>query len=312
MERAWVANSVGGIQMNGLECKRLLICIFLCILLGFPFSAQPEQIRRDATRSQTPGADLEFKKIGILTTLTPEDKMKIEVEGILRFSSDRITVSEKKTSKITMEIPYTSITKAFYEPSSRHRVAEGAAVGMLSLGTGLVVMTTKTKSHWLAIDYSEQSRNRTAILHIGKDVYADIINAIESRTGKKVEMLQGESVNRIAVTQDSKNVDKVVDFNINDVRAAVKHAMEEYQCSICNERENEIECKRSWGEQVQELYGVGGEKITARLDVKGSQTHVRITTGKGILGRAVKRNWSTPIFNEMIKNLESGKAEPHS
>jgi hypothetical protein len=40
----------------------------------------------------------------------------------------------------------------------------------------------------------------------------------------------------------------------------------------------------------------------------GDQTRVRIWTGKGFSGRGGKKNWSMPIYQEMLKGL--GKPEP--
>jgi hypothetical protein len=40
------------------------------------------------------------------------------------------------------------------------------------------------------------------------------------------------------------------------------------------------------------------------LKAKGDQTRVRIWTGKGFEGRVNKKNWSTPIYQGMMKILE--------
>lgn len=36
---------------------------------------------------------------------------------------------------------------------------------------------------------------------------------------------------------------------------------------------------------------------------------VQIKTGNGMRGRVAKKNWSTPIFNEMMKLLKEGNAK---
>ena len=44
--------------------------------------------------------------------------------------------------------------------------------------------------------------------------------------------------------------------------------------------------------------------MTVKLSAKGSETRVEIKTGKGFVGRVGKKNWSTPIFDEMMKTLK--------
>jgi hypothetical protein len=50
--------------------------------------------------------------------------------------------------------------------------------------------------------------------------------------------------------------------------------------------------------------GSGGEKVTVRVSPNRNDTRVQINTGKGLLGRLGKKNWSTPVFNELLKNLK--------
>jgi len=61
----------------------------------------------------------------------------------LRFSGNSLVLTDKKTSQIRLEIPYTAISNITYERAKRHRVNEGGALAAVSLGTGLVLMATK-------------------------------------------------------------------------------------------------------------------------------------------------------------------------
>ncbi len=47
---------------------------------------------------------------------------------------------------------------------------------------------------------------------------------------------------------------------------------------------------------------------TGTLEAQGAKTHVRIWTGKGFAGRVGKHNWSTPIYEEMMKTLQKPPA----
>lgn len=56
-----------------------------------------------------------------------------------------------------------------------------------SLGAGAIVMLTKSKSHWLYIDYHEQSVPKSVVLRMDKNDYKKILEAVERHTGKEVE-----------------------------------------------------------------------------------------------------------------------------
>ncbi len=79
--------------------------------------------------------------------------------------------------------------KVSYEYTKKHRVTAGALVMVASLGAGAVVMLTSSKSHWLYMDYHEQSVPKTLVLRMDKREYKDITAAFTSHTGKEVEYL---------------------------------------------------------------------------------------------------------------------------
>ena len=58
-----------------------------------------------------------------------------------------------------------------------------------SLGAGAIVMLTKSKSHWLYIDYHEQNVPKSVVLRMDKSDYKKIFEAVKTHTGKEVEML---------------------------------------------------------------------------------------------------------------------------
>ena len=57
-----------------------------------------------------------------------------------------------------------------------------------SLGAGAIVRLTKSKSHWLYIDYHEQSVPKSVVLRMDKNDYKKILEAVKTHTGKEVEM----------------------------------------------------------------------------------------------------------------------------
>jgi len=104
----------------------------------------------------------------------------------------------------------------------------------------------------------------------------------------------------------SVDVDEAVPSAIDKVMAALKPAMESQECHVTAESADRIECKRPRGHTSAEHSGYGGESVTAVLEARGDKTRVVITTGLGFYGRLGKRNYSTPIYEVMMRNLQKG------
>jgi hypothetical protein len=251
-------------------------------------------------------SDVSFKKAKFLTV---KDKKQKELDVELRITDTKFVLLDRKTSQPEAEIPYESVKNMSYELANRHRVAEGAVLMVASLGAGAVLMMTKTKSHWLAVEYRNGDADKLAVIRMHKDEYGDIIAAIESKTGKKVEVLS-EGSGKIDPTAESKDLDEVVNYSATAVIAALKPAMEGYGCKVAAEKENRIECQRPRNNGGQEIQGFGGEKVKAVIEKQGERTRVKIETDKGFYGKLRKKNWSTPVFKAMMKNLEqAGRSE---
>ena len=109
-------------------------------------------------------------------------------------------------------------------------------------------------------------------------------------------------------SKGSEDVDSVIPFEADKVMAALKPAMESVNCYVKETTTNRILCKRPFVHADSQHAGSGGESVTAVLEAQGNQTHVRITTGLGFYGRLGKVNWSTPIYQQMIKIL--GQTQP--
>jgi hypothetical protein len=246
--------------------------------------------------------DVTFKK-----TMYSSVKQPTEVEVNLLITDSKILIKSKKVSKnvpmIDLEIPYSSIDSMSYELASRHRVSEGAAVAAgISLGAGAILMGTKTKSYWLTIEYHEGDSNQSPVLHLDKSEYKGVIATLETKTGKHIAVLDTKSrlPNQNA---ESKDMDEVIPFGIDRVAAALKPAMENMGCKVMNAKATRIACKRGRGSSERSDYS-GGEKVTARLEARGEQTRVLIWTGKKFTAQVGKHNWSTPIYQEMMKSLQ--------
>jgi hypothetical protein len=103
-------------------------------------------------------------------------------------------------------------------------------------------------------------------------------------------------------TKGSKDVDQTVAYPMDKVFDAAKQALLTHGCNIKKEKADYLECTKD--RHIGMVVGSGGEKITVKLTPKGNETRVEIKTGKGFVGRLGKKNWSTPVFDEMMKTLK--------
>jgi hypothetical protein len=103
-------------------------------------------------------------------------------------------------------------------------------------------------------------------------------------------------------SKGSKDIDRTVAFPMAKVLDAAKQALNTYGCDVKKEKPDYLECTRD--RHIGALVGSGGEKVTVQLSAKDSETRVVIKTGKGFAGRLGKKNWSTPIFDDMLKTLK--------
>jgi hypothetical protein len=91
-----------------------------------------------------------------------------------------------------LTVPYDALDKFSYEYTKKHRITQGAIVMVASLGAGAIVMLTKSKSHWLYIDFHEQNTSKNIVLRMDKNDYKQIIDAVKTHTGKEVEYLDNK------------------------------------------------------------------------------------------------------------------------
>lgn len=104
-------------------------------------------------------------------------------------------------------------------------------------------------------------------------------------------------------TKGSKDINQLVEYPIAKVLEAAKQALATYGCEIKKENPDYLECTRS--RHIGVFVGSGGEKVTVQLSPEGDRTKVIIKTGKGFVGRLGKKNWSTPVFNEIVRILKN-------
>ena len=121
-----------------------------------------------------------------------------QAEARLVFSDNNKNLVVQVADRNAVTIPYEQLDKFSYEYTKKHRITQGAVVMVASLGAGAIVMLTKSKSHWLYIDFHEQNAPKTLVLRMDKREYKKIFDAVKLHTGKEVEFIgdaKGKSKN---------------------------------------------------------------------------------------------------------------------
>lgn len=111
-----------------------------------------------------------------------------QIDAVLTFSDQDKAMEVRPAKGDAVKIPYSAIDKCSYEYTKKHRINEGT-VAMAPTGVGAVLMLTKSKSHWLEIDYHEQDTVKAFVLRMDKDEYPRILDALKAHTGIDAEIL---------------------------------------------------------------------------------------------------------------------------
>src|ERR1700730_3384853 len=81
----------------------------------------------------------------------------------LTFSDETKAMVVRVADGQLLSIPYNEIDKLSYEYTKKHRISQAVALGMISPGTGIIVAFTKSKNHWLDIDFHDQNAASTVV-----------------------------------------------------------------------------------------------------------------------------------------------------
>jgi hypothetical protein len=117
----------------------------------------------------------------------PDSKGR-QTKAVLTFSDDHKAVEVQPAKGTTISIPYDEIYKFSYEYTKKHRVNE-ESIFSAAIGVGAIVMLTKSKSHWLEIDFREGDIPKSFVLRMDKHEYIHILDAVKAHTGKDAEVL---------------------------------------------------------------------------------------------------------------------------
>lgn len=112
------------------------------------------------------------------------------LKAVLTFSDLDKTIEVRPDKGDPVNIPYAQIDKCTYEFTQRRRVTTGTIVLLVvAPPVGLILMVTKSRSHWLQIDYHQQSEPKFLLLRMDKEDYVHILEAVKTHTGNDAEIL---------------------------------------------------------------------------------------------------------------------------
>ena len=133
-------------------------------------------------------ADVSFHRVKV-----PDAKGR-QNSAVLTFSDTDKAVEVRPLKGDTTTIPYSAIAQCSYEFTRKHRV-NGGTIATSPVGVGAVMMLTKSKSHWLEIDYNEQGVAKAFVLRMDKREYLQILEALKAHTGIDAQVL-GNAANK--------------------------------------------------------------------------------------------------------------------
>ena len=112
-----------------------------------------------------------------------------QTKAVMTFSDNDKALEIHPAKGDLVTIPYAEIDKFSYEFTKKHRIIPGAVVMLASIAAGAIVMMTKSRSHWLEIDYLDQDIPKAYVVRMDKHDYIHILDAVKNHTGKEVEIL---------------------------------------------------------------------------------------------------------------------------
>jgi hypothetical protein len=110
-----------------------------------------------------------------------------QAKAVLTFSDQHKALEVHPAKRGAVSIPYGAIDSCSYEITRKHRVSADSII-TAPIGIGLVVMMTRTTSHWLEIHYHE-GIPKVFVLRMDKREYLRILDAFKAHTGIDVAVL---------------------------------------------------------------------------------------------------------------------------
>jgi hypothetical protein len=87
----------------------------------------------------------------------------------------------------SFSLPYSDITAIGYGQHASLRIGQTIALAAVAGVGGLLLLLSKSKSHYLTFEYTDiQGNKQAAVFEAGKDTIRPLLSSLETRTGKTV------------------------------------------------------------------------------------------------------------------------------
>ena len=123
-----------------------------------------------------------------------------QVDARLVFSDANKNLVVRVAERDFVTVPQDQVDKFSYEYTKKHRITQGA-----------IVMLTKSKSHWLYVDFHDQNGAKSVALRMDENQYKQIQDVVKTQIGKDVQMLQDEKGKKKGVKAGDKSAEKPAD-----------------------------------------------------------------------------------------------------
>jgi hypothetical protein len=126
-------------------------------------------------------AQAKFEDIKLIKSKDGKKAEELDAELEINKESGEILIKEKKGGA-TLKIAKAQVTKIVYERASKPRYAAGLLLAW-------PLLFTKSKKHFLTVQYKEGEKGEFALLRLDKNNYQAVLAGLEAATGVKVENL---------------------------------------------------------------------------------------------------------------------------
>jgi hypothetical protein len=168
-----------------LASRKICAVVLTGLMLTFNLPAQAATANKpdfEVENADGPSGSLSVPTGAPLRLTIKSDRISIYA---VKLVEDNTTQYLDKQFSLLREIDPTKVTGLSYASEQHHRIVQGAVVGLVSLGAGLIVMTTKTKQHYVGMTWNNNGEKVGVALRVDKSKYREIIQALEAVTGQK-------------------------------------------------------------------------------------------------------------------------------
>lgn len=131
------------------------------------------------------GAPVQFNDVKLVV---PEGDKAKEHDIVLKVGEGRVWATSAKNPAVSKSMVYGAIKSVTYSQSKHPRWKEGIGVAVVAGVFSAPLFFMKSTKHWVTL----QSESDYFVLHIDKNDVRSILPAIESRTGLKIQRLEGD------------------------------------------------------------------------------------------------------------------------